>query len=208
MTKFTGSEDPFHHLELFEQICEAFGDLNDDISILAFGLTLQGIASQWFHTIPVEHRATYTSLKQAFTIGFAPQGSKWSHALQLHRIQEYPNESVRDYIVRTKCLDSRCKADEKLSDQQLLGRFLEGLHSMRLHDYLLVKDPASFDQCCKWAIFLEDNLRELESYREPEHMPLATWSEPTPGHTWFNHHIHYPCPYWRALIKLTCFRQH
>ena len=69
-------------------------------------------------------------------------------------------DSLRDYIARIKYLNARCEPHERLSDEQLLPRFLLGLRSSKLHDQLIVLNITSFETCSKKAIRLGDNMRE------------------------------------------------
>ena len=67
---------------------------------------------------------------------------------------------MHDYIARIKHLNARCESHERLSDEQLLPRFLLGLRSSKLHDQLTVLTITSFETCSKDAIRLGDNMRE------------------------------------------------
>ncbi|MDM1593465.1 hypothetical protein HX035_24270 [Escherichia coli] len=87
VTKFDGTCDHVSHLEMFGQICEAFGQVDDPTKVSAFGLTLEGKARQWFRSLKAEDKATFEALKQAFTVGYLRQGTRWSIVDQLYNVK-------------------------------------------------------------------------------------------------------------------------
>lgn len=51
LSKFVGENDPIHHMERFEQVCETLGEIDDLNKVLAFGLSLEGKAGHWFQSL-------------------------------------------------------------------------------------------------------------------------------------------------------------
>ena len=133
ITKFHGEGDPITYVEQFEQICAAFGDVSDGDKIGAFGIQLEGKAGAWYRALKDEEKETWDTLRGSFILEYSPKGPKWSPVNQLNQVKQ-GKDSLRDYIAKIKHLNARCEPHERLSDEQLLPRFLLGLRSPKLHD--------------------------------------------------------------------------
>ena len=138
------------YVERFEQICAAF----DGDKIGAFGIQLDGKAGAWYRALKDEEKDTWEMLRGSFISEYSPKGPKWSPVNQLNQVKQ-GKDSLRDYIAKIKHLNARCEPHERLSDKQLLPRFLLGLRSSKLHDQLTVLNITSFKTCSKEAIRLE-----------------------------------------------------
>ena len=62
LTKFLGEEDPISHIEQFEQICDTYGEVGDFDKVIAFWLSLEGRASQWYRALEPEEKVNWTRL--------------------------------------------------------------------------------------------------------------------------------------------------
>ena len=70
---------------------------------------------------------------ETFILGYSLKGPKWSPVNKLNQVKQ-GKDSLHDYIARIKHLNARCEPHERLSDKQLLPRFLLGLRSSKLHE--------------------------------------------------------------------------
>ena len=113
----------------------------------------------WYRALKDEEKDTWDTLRGSFILEYSPKGPKWSPVNQLNQVKQ-GKDSLRDYIAKIKHLNARCEPHERLSDEQLLPRFLLGLRSSKLHDQLTVLNITSFEACSKEAIRLGDNMRE------------------------------------------------
>ena len=120
---------------------------------------MEGKAGEWYRALKNEEKNTWETLKGSFILDYSPKGPKWSPVNQLNQVKQ-GKDSLRDYIAKIKHLNARCEPHERLSDEQLLPRFLLGLRSSKLHDQLTVLNITSFETCSKEAIRLGDNMRE------------------------------------------------
>ena len=84
-----------------------------------------------------EEKDTWETLRGSFILEYSPKGPKWSPINQLNQVKQ-GKDSLHNYIARIKHLNARCEPHERLSDEQLLPRFLLGLRSSKLHDQLIV----------------------------------------------------------------------
>ena len=103
----------------------------------AFGIQLDGKARAWYRVLKDEEKDTWDTLRGSFILEYSPKGPTWSPTNQLNQVKQ-GKDSLRDYIARIKHLNARCEPHERLSDEQLLPRFLLGLRSSKLHDQLIV----------------------------------------------------------------------
>ncbi|KAJ9556882.1 hypothetical protein OSB04_011496 [Centaurea solstitialis] len=60
------TEEPYQHIEAFENICDLFKTKEDEVKLRLFHFTLTGKAKDWFRKLPQESIATWEELKSAF----------------------------------------------------------------------------------------------------------------------------------------------
>ncbi|KAJ9557742.1 hypothetical protein OSB04_012356 [Centaurea solstitialis] len=66
------TEEPYQHLEAFEDICDLFKTRGDEVKLRLFHFTLTGKAKDWFRKLPQESIATWDELKSDFLLRYFP----------------------------------------------------------------------------------------------------------------------------------------
>ncbi|MCO5612209.1 hypothetical protein L7F22_066471 [Adiantum nelumboides] len=77
---------------------------------------------------------------------------------QLQKAKREDGESVRDFISRLKNLNSRCTPNERFNNNQLLDKFIRGLHHENIYNGLIIRGITTWEAVTTNAIELEDNL--------------------------------------------------
>lgn len=103
------------------------------------------------------------AVKAAFIHAFAKQGPKWGLASQLHATERKKGESMCDFIYRLKHLNSRCQPHERLHNDQLLDRFINGMNHKELYNSMITRRITTWEDTIITVIQLEDNLKMRES---------------------------------------------
>ncbi|MCO5568995.1 hypothetical protein L7F22_022700 [Adiantum nelumboides] len=156
--KYNGDGDVRKHVEIFEQVCDSLGEYNDLNRCRALSLTLSGKAGDWYRTLRVEEKTIYLTLRRLFLKEYIREGVLWGVASQLQKAKREDGESVRDFISRLKNLNSRCTPNERFNNNQLLDRFIRGLHHENIYNGLIIRGITTWEAVTTNAIELEDNL--------------------------------------------------
>ncbi|MCO5594246.1 hypothetical protein L7F22_048273 [Adiantum nelumboides] len=156
--KYNGDGDVRKHVEIFEQVCDSLGEYNDLNRCRALSLTLSGKAGDWYRILRVEEKTIYPTLRRLFLKEYIREGVLWGVASQLQKAKREDGESVRDFISRLKNLNSRCTPNERFNNNQLLDRFMRGLHHENIYNGLIIRGITTWEAVTTNAIELEDNL--------------------------------------------------
>ncbi|MCO5606248.1 hypothetical protein L7F22_060435 [Adiantum nelumboides] len=157
--KYIGDGDVRKHVEIFEQVCDSLGEYNDLNKYRALSFTLSGKAMNWYKTLRVEEKTIYPTLQRLFLKEYIREGILWGVASQLQKAKQEDGEFVRDFISRLKNLNSRCTPNERFNNNQLLDRFIRGLHHENIYNGLIIRGITTWEAVTTNAIELEDNLR-------------------------------------------------
>ncbi|MCO5552299.1 hypothetical protein L7F22_005811 [Adiantum nelumboides] len=179
--KYNGDGDVRKHVEIFEQVCDSLGEYNDLNRCRALNLTLSGKAGDWYRTLRVEEKTIYPTLRRLFLKEYIREGVLWGVASQLQKAKREDGESVRDFISRLKNLNSRCTPNERFNNNQLLDRFIRGLHHENIYNGLIIRGIPTWEAVTTNAIELEDNLmiaKERVSSDTESANPQASRHEP------------------------------
>ena len=163
--RFLGFGDAYDHVERFKQICRAYEPLTETTKVASFGLTLDDQAGIWFRT-----------LNEDIVTDFARRGNKCNPIDQLFALKQEANETVRDYIRRTKSLHHRCSPSDKMSDDKLMSRFINGLFDPTLQNFLIARMCRSFTKACTVVMTFEDSMSGL---RIPTQAPTNNREKPS-----------------------------
>ena len=104
--------------------------------VAVFSITLDDESRIWFWTI-VEGLMTYFDyVIEEFLTNFAWHVNKWNPIDQLFSLKLKVKETIGDYIHHTKSLQSRCNIGDKIFDNKLMSRFINGLYDLTLQNVL------------------------------------------------------------------------
>ncbi|MCO5549357.1 hypothetical protein L7F22_002827 [Adiantum nelumboides] len=156
--KYNGDGDVRKHVEIFEQVYDSLGEYNDLNRCRALSLTLSRKAGDWYRTLRVEEKTIYPALRRLFLKEYIREGVLWGVASQLQKAKQEEGESVRDFISRLKNLNSCCAPNECFNNNQLLDRFIRGLHHENIYNGLIIRGITTWEAVTTNAIELKDNL--------------------------------------------------
>ena len=172
---FLSFSDAYDHVERFKKICRAYEPLTETIKVAAFRLTLDDKAGIWFRTLKEDIVADFEYVIKDFLINFARRGNKWNPIDQLFALKQEATETIRDYIRRTKSLHHRCSPSDKMSDDPLMSRFINGLFDPTLQNFLIARMCRSFDEACTIVTTFKDSMSRL---RIPTQAPTNNREKP------------------------------
>ncbi|MCO5601704.1 hypothetical protein L7F22_055827 [Adiantum nelumboides] len=115
-------------------------------------------AGDWYRTIRVEEKSIYPTLSRLFLKKYIREGVLWGVASQLHKAKREEGESTKDFIIRLKNLNSCCAPNERFNNNQLLDRFIRGLHHENIYNGLIIRVITTWEAVTTNAIELEDIL--------------------------------------------------
>ena len=125
---------------------------------------------------------SHTSSIEVFLINFARRGNKWNPIDQLFFLKQEVNETVRDYIRRTKSLHHQCSPSDKMSDDKLMSLFINGLFDLTRQNFLIVRMCRSFTEAYTVATTFEDSMSGLWILTQAPMNNGEKISEPTHPH--------------------------
>ena len=115
--------------------------------VVDFGLTLDDQARIWFWTLNEDIIADFEYVIEDFLINFARRGNKWNPIDQLFALKQEAKETIWDYIRRTKSLHHRCSASDKMVDDKLMSRFINGFFYCMIQNFLIARMCRSSPAC-------------------------------------------------------------
>lgn len=142
---FTGleSEDAREWLDHYELICKSNGW--DNSLIMNRVITaLAGHALSWYMSYIKENGTQqWPTFKDDFLGAFGVKRPGLFHLTKLMARERLPNESIRHYIMEMRKLKEQCSGG--VSDDQLMGMILKGMHDKKLATSLYCKTYEDFD---------------------------------------------------------------
>ena len=103
--KFSGediSEDPFAHLDFFQEMCGAFklmGHTDDEVKLKLFVQTLSDAALSWYRVCPARSTFTWSKLSEEFLARFHPKVRSYEGRRVITNFKNRPGEGlVKAYI--------------------------------------------------------------------------------------------------------------
>jgi hypothetical protein len=105
-SRFGGAdtEDPYKHLDLFEEICDTFKQKDftqDEVKFRLFGQSLIGKARAWFNVSPIKIN-TRDMLSSAFLTYYYPASKMMKVTSMLTNFKNHLGESLYDGLDRFK----------------------------------------------------------------------------------------------------------
>ena len=122
VTKFNGSSDLYHHLASFRQVSRAEKVTDLHTLVEGFGMTLEGKALEWFHTLTPSDHPSLKALEKDFIATFSKIGQKHNGLSLLYEFKQESNESLRDYILKFKKHLEKCPKGETPCQERLVSQ--------------------------------------------------------------------------------------
>ncbi|KAM2984015.1 hypothetical protein FF2_009875 [Malus domestica] len=98
---FKGDRDPKRHLKHYRNTMVLYQN-NDVFMCKIFATTLQGVAQDWFHTLPSQSIQNFDDLSLVFIKEYSSYRSIKKKSDHLFNIKKNPKESLRNYVKRFK----------------------------------------------------------------------------------------------------------
>ncbi|KAJ9556921.1 hypothetical protein OSB04_011535 [Centaurea solstitialis] len=165
------TEEPYQHLEAFEDICDLFKTKGDEVKLRLFHFTLTGTAKDWFRKLPQESIATWEELKSAFLVRYFPL-SKINKLKDEIRHFKQGKESLEKAWGRYKDFFLKL-SNHGFEEKEIIETFYAGLTN---------ESRLRLDSCT-WGIFAyktEKEARKLLDDLEAYHRDWSTDEEDEP----------------------------
>ncbi|XP_028949347.1 uncharacterized protein [Malus domestica] len=98
---YKGDEDPYRHLKHYRSTMILYRN-NDALMRKNFTTTLQGVAQDWFHTLPPQSIRSFNKMSFVFTKEYLSNRSIKKTSNHLFSIVKDPWETIHDYVKRFK----------------------------------------------------------------------------------------------------------
>ena len=141
------------------------------------GFMLDDQAGIWFRTLNEDIVMNFEYIIKDILINFARRGNKWNPIDQLFAHKQDANKTLKDYICRTKSLPHQCNPSDKMKDDKLMSRFINGLFDPTHQNVLIARMCRSFAEACTIAMTFEYSMSGLWI---PTHAPTNN-HEKTPS---------------------------
>ncbi|XP_031104440.1 uncharacterized protein LOC116007921 [Ipomoea triloba] len=139
MPTYDGSSDPSDHLIGFQAKMLIAG-AKDPMYCRVFVSTLEGIARDWFISLPRGSVSTFEDLANQFLTRFAGSMRARKHFTDLTEVNQGEYESLKDYIKRWQ---KEIQAVDGIDDKSALMMFMRSLRSGKLFEDLFMRSLRS-----------------------------------------------------------------
>ena len=99
VAKFNGSGDPKLHLKQYITIMSAT-TLNAEQKLGLFPLTLEGVASDWYHALPTSAKSDWKTLNEAFRGHFSYNAALEVSLKDLEMTKQKDGETFSEFLIR------------------------------------------------------------------------------------------------------------
>nr|GME05145.1 uncharacterized protein LOC109158413 [Ipomoea batatas] len=147
MPTYDGSSDPSDHLMGFQAKMLIVG-AKDPMYCRVFVSTLEGIARDWFISLPRGSVSTFEDLANQFLTRFASSMRARKHFTDLTEVNQGEYESLKDYIKRWQ---KEIQAVDGIDDKSALMMFMRSLRSGKLFEDLRNNTPDTYAQAIQRA---------------------------------------------------------
>ncbi|XP_024200335.1 uncharacterized protein LOC112203634 [Rosa chinensis] len=107
--KYNGTQDPYHHLEIFQSILHGTRH-TDAMACHEFEETLMDEALHWFLNLPTNSIDSFQELGDNFLQRFILCGGGYRTTPDLFRLNQRPNERLRDFVRRWQKQATQCRS--------------------------------------------------------------------------------------------------
>ena len=162
--KFTGesdSEDPFAHLDFFQEICGTFrlkGHTDEEVKLKLFSQTLSDTAHSWYRVGSAKTLATWSKLSEAFLARFHPKVKSYEGRRVITNFKNRPGEGLVKAYIRFQGLLLKFPQHD-LPPWYVLRVFYGGLNEANRTELDLASGGVFMDYSIKKAWQLLDKIR-------------------------------------------------
>lgn len=140
-----GNDDPLVFLQKFSAY-SSFHNWEDDKSMQAFSLCLQGEPSWWYYSLDHDSIRSMRDLLQLFRARYLSDSDNFMLRQQLNQRTQLPGETVQSYASDIK---RRCVRLE-LTPTETLHAFIQGLRP-DLQEFVVLQKPPNFEEAVSSA---------------------------------------------------------
>ncbi|XP_071939126.1 uncharacterized protein [Coffea arabica] len=139
MKSYDATTDPEDHLFAFiTQI--RLQTATDAVRCKTFPMFLEGKARQWFQELPPRSIRSFAQLARLFAAQFVSSRAFSKSTAHLMTIQQRPEESLREYMVR---FNNESLQVRDRDDKVVIVAFINGLRKQKLYTELVERPPKS-----------------------------------------------------------------
>ena len=140
MPEYFGSGSPQRFIQMFDSFC-ALSGVQDGQKAMAFGMTLQDSAKDWFYSLPTETSGSWELLKGSLITNYELSTSeKLDKLAQLFTCKQWHDESAADFIIRMKNL-----MGEQLPEETVVQTIIKAVNP-EFRPLLLAKQPKTYTE--------------------------------------------------------------
>ncbi|XP_062005713.1 uncharacterized protein LOC133722871 [Rosa rugosa] len=145
---YTGTGDPYQHLQAFRSLTSAKG-YTDEVCCNMFQETLSGEALSWFYELPAGSIGNFKELADKFLARFILRTDRIHTPKGLLKVQQGENETLKSFVNRWQAATAKCRdLNKELAELAFrrglrVGEFLYGINH---------HPPASYDELMATAI--------------------------------------------------------
>nr|XP_027088503.1 uncharacterized protein LOC113709849 [Coffea arabica] len=139
MKPYDATTDPEDHLFVFMTQMR-LQTAADAVRCKTFPMFLEGRARQWFQGLPPRSISSFTQLARQFSAQFVSSRAYSKSTAHLMTIQQKPEESLREYMVR---FNNESLQVRDRDDKVVMAAFINGLRKQKLYTELVERPPKS-----------------------------------------------------------------
>ncbi|XP_027173985.1 uncharacterized protein LOC113773546 [Coffea eugenioides] len=139
MKPYDATTDPEDHLFVFMTQMR-LQTAADAVRCKTFPMFLEGRARQWFQGLPPRSIGSFNQLARQFSAQFVSSRAYSKSTAHLMTIQQKPEESLREYMVR---LNNESLQVRDRDDKVVMAAFINGLRKQKLYTELVKRPPKS-----------------------------------------------------------------
>lgn len=128
-------------------------DATDQLLCRVFIHTLNGLAQQWFMSLPPSSIHSFEDLAECFRTHFASSMKAKNHLAHLSTVKQGESEALRAFIARWQ---KEVQSVEGLDDKLALTMLIEALHLSNMYINLRMDTPASYSLVIRRANIFTD----------------------------------------------------
>ncbi|KAD4586290.1 hypothetical protein E3N88_23891 [Mikania micrantha] len=130
------TEEPYQHLQEFEQFCQVTGGQGfsaDEVKLILFPFTLKDRAKEWFSTLPAASIFTWEEMQQQFLIEFYTMKKTTKAQAAIRNFKQKGEQLFHKAFTRFKDMLRKCP-HHGINMWELLVAFYDGMSSEDIRD--------------------------------------------------------------------------
>ncbi|KAD5960526.1 hypothetical protein E3N88_11998 [Mikania micrantha] len=130
------TEEPYQHLQEFEQFCQVTGGQRfsaDEVKLILFPFTLKDRTKEWFSTLPAASIFTWEEMQQQFLIEFYTMKKTTEARAAIRNFKQKGGELFHEAFTQFKDMLRKCP-HHGINVWELLVAFYDGMSSEDIRD--------------------------------------------------------------------------